>query len=126
MDEILCEKVKPFLKIFPWVNPKKLNFCYKSTSEQLLEELWSEMYCFPKVDCKIFEDVNALVNRDLANIEECPMVSHEDVEKIGLEVQLHIFNSLIEEVVADFTHLSIKSQKFYLLSSSSRYSLQQV
>jgi hypothetical protein len=87
------------LNIRPWVNPKKLNFCYKSTGEQLLEELWSEIYCFPQVDCKIVEDVNALVNRDLANIEEYPMASHEDVEKIGFEVEQQIFNSLIEEVV---------------------------
>lgn len=102
VDEILCKKVKPFLNIRPWINPKKLYRCYNSTGEQLLEELWSEICSFPQADCKIVEDVNALVNRDLANIEECQMASHEDVEKIGFEVEQHIFKSLIEEAVADF------------------------
>lgn len=102
VDEILCKKVKPFLNIRPWVNPKKLYRCYKCTGEQLLEELWSEICSFPRADCNIVEDVNALVNRDLANIEECLVASHEDIEKIGFEVEQHVFDSLIEEAVADF------------------------
>ena len=67
VNENLGKKLKPFLDSRPWINPAKLSCRYMSIGKKLLQEVWDEISRSPEVDCKILEDVEALISKIHAN-----------------------------------------------------------
>ncbi|GLJ26422.1 hypothetical protein SUGI_0509620 [Cryptomeria japonica] len=105
VDEIVCKIIKPFLKPRAWIKPTKQNLRYMSTGKQLLKEVWDEICRSPEADCEILEDVESLIDRDMAN--EAPWAGDdEDIENVGFEVDRHIFNNLLQEAILDFLSVS--------------------
>eukprot|EP01018_Ginkgo_biloba_P015774 Gb_38190 [translate_table: standard] len=101
VDEIVGQKIKPYLNTRAWINPVKPNLRYMSTGKQLLSEVWNEICTCPEADCEILEDVEALVAGDM--VKEAPWAGDsEDIEKVGFELEQQIFSYLLEELVLDF------------------------
>lgn len=100
VNEILGKKLKPFLDTRPWIRPAKLTRPHMSTGKKLLQEVWDEISSSPEVDCKIIEDVENLISKDM-RIEAPWAPDNEDIEKIRFKVEHLIFDHLLEEFVFD-------------------------
>lgn len=100
VNEILGKKLKPFLDSRPWIKPAKLSCRYMSTGKKLLQEVWDEISRSPEVDCKILEDVEALISKDMHS--KTPWApDNKAIEKVGFEVEHLIFEDLLQEFVFD-------------------------
>lgn len=95
VDEILVEILKPHLKMKPWII-KHERFA-EMKGGQLGETLIAKIGRFPRADCRVLEDIDALVETDL-QIGTAPY--EEEGEGIVTEIEKDVVDTLILETTA--------------------------
>ncbi|PPR88623.1 hypothetical protein GOBAR_AA32074 [Gossypium barbadense] len=70
---------------------------------QLINTLCSKIGRFPRADCRVLEDIDALIDKDLPEMKlRCVMAYEEEGEGIVSEIGNSILEALVHETAADF------------------------
>ncbi|XWS50623.1 hypothetical protein CRYUN_Cryun12cG0101800 [Craigia yunnanensis] len=102
VDEILIEILKPYFNLKPWVITVGHAFSHMDGS-QLIDTLCSKIRSFPQADCRVLEDIDALIDKDLPEIKlQSVMVYEEEGEGIVAEIEKDILEALVHETAVDF------------------------
>ncbi|XVE64142.1 hypothetical protein DITRI_Ditri07aG0077900 [Diplodiscus trichospermus] len=102
VDEILIEILKPYFNMKPWVLTVGHDFSHMDGS-QLIDTLCSKIRSFPRADCRVLEDIDALIDRDLPGTKlQRIMAYEEEGEGIVAEIEKDILEALVHETTADF------------------------
>ncbi|XVF54024.1 hypothetical protein PTKIN_Ptkin05aG0148400 [Pterospermum kingtungense] len=99
VDEILVEILKPYFNMKPWVISIRHDCSSHMDGSQLIDTLCSKIRSFPQADCRVLEDIDALIDRDLV---QSGMVYEEEGEGIVAEIEKYILGALIHETAVDF------------------------
>ncbi|XP_057952095.1 uncharacterized protein LOC131146481 [Malania oleifera] len=95
VDEILGDILKP--------RSGKSQTGQTMHGHQLLEILCRRIGGFPLADCRVLEDIDALIDGDLTGSKVQSWEAYEEEgEGIALEIEKDIMNSLVQETAADF------------------------
>ncbi|XP_022754673.1 uncharacterized protein LOC111302987 [Durio zibethinus] len=99
VDEILMGILKPYFNMKPWVITFGHDFSHMDGS-QLIDTLCSKIRSFPRVDCRVLEDIDALIDRDLPEIKfQSVMAYEEEGEGIVAEIEKDLLEALVHETV---------------------------
>ena len=104
VDEMLVDILKPYLNMKPWV--ERFSFTAVNNSIQgsdLADMLCSRIRSFPCADCKVLEDIDALVDRDMApsNVQN-DVAFTEEGEGILMELEKDLLDTLTYETALVF------------------------
>lgn len=103
VDEILVEILKPYMNLKPWANPVDRRDCY--IGSELIDMLCARIRSFPCADCRVLEDIDALIDRDLTRNHSLqlqgPVAFEEEGEGIVAEIEKDILETLVHETAAD-------------------------
>ncbi|XWS37739.1 hypothetical protein CRYUN_Cryun19dG0071100 [Craigia yunnanensis] len=111
VDKILIENLKPYFNMKPWVITVGNDFSHLNGS-QLIDTLCSKIRSFPQADCRVLEDIDALIDRDLPEIKlQSVMAYEEEGEGIVSEIEKDILEALVHETVVDFGGTSLNFQR---------------
>ncbi|XWS61079.1 hypothetical protein CRYUN_Cryun07bG0095000 [Craigia yunnanensis] len=102
VDEILIEILKPYFNMKPWVITVGHDFSHMDGCH-LIDTLCSKIRSFPQADCRVLEDIDALIDKDLPEMKlQCLMAYEEEGEGIVMEIEKDILEALIHETAVDF------------------------
>ncbi|XP_065870612.1 uncharacterized protein [Euphorbia lathyris] len=98
VDEILAEILKPYMNIKPWVNSSISNL----KGSDLIDVLCSKVRSFPCADCRVLEDIDALIEKDMppAVKVQSETAFGEEGEGIVIEVEKDLLDTLVHETAA--------------------------
>ncbi|XP_039066294.1 uncharacterized protein LOC120211860 [Hibiscus syriacus] len=110
-DEILTEFLKPFYNMKPWVISGLGRECFSNMNgSQLTDTLCSKIKGFPRADCRVLEDIEALINMDLPEVKLRSSVAYEEEgEGTVSEIEKGILEALIHEMATDLRHCGIET-----------------
>ncbi|KAK1326241.1 hypothetical protein QJS10_CPA01g02408 [Acorus calamus] len=99
VDEVLRDLLSTHLYLKPWVT------CGRSgaalTGEGLIGRLWREITGYPSADCRVLQDIDALIGRDLpeSHVRGVTSLPHvrEEVWWVATEIERGILDSLISD-----------------------------
>ncbi|CAI9092131.1 OLC1v1027304C2 [Oldenlandia corymbosa var. corymbosa] len=99
VDELLADVLKPYL-----VAGSRCRNRDQMYGSELIEVLCSRIKKFPRADCKVLEDIDALIDTDLGNAASSSSLSwvhancdEEEREKLVEEIQRDIMKSLVHD-----------------------------
>ncbi|XVF50726.1 hypothetical protein PTKIN_Ptkin04bG0125800 [Pterospermum kingtungense] len=70
---------------------------------QLIETLCSKIRSFPQADCRVLEDIDALIEKDLPEMKFQSLIAYDEEGKgIVTEIEKDILEALVHETVVDF------------------------
>lgn len=95
MDEILAGVLRPHLDFKPFVFPA----AGKIEPFALIDDLCEKIESFPAADCRVLEDIDFLIEKDLRN----PALNgyfEEEGERLVREIEGEIVERLVSETVA--------------------------
>ncbi|KAK8599949.1 hypothetical protein V6N13_060247 [Hibiscus sabdariffa] len=96
---VLVKKI-PQKQFLPWVN--KHGFSYMDGC-RLMDKLCSRIRSFPRSDCRVLEDIDALIGRDTPDVQlRSVMVYEEQGEGIVAEIEKDMLEALVFELVVEF------------------------
>ncbi|GMI96333.1 TON1 Recruiting Motif 25 [Hibiscus trionum] len=97
VDEVLSEILKPCFNMKPWANRHGFS-CMDGS--RLIDMLWSRIRSFPRSDCRVLEDIDALVGRDTPDVElRSVMAAYEEQgEGIVAEIEKDMLEALVFEL----------------------------
>ncbi|TYI66093.1 hypothetical protein E1A91_D09G200900v1 [Gossypium mustelinum] len=102
VDELLSGILKPYFNMKPWVIRVGPGFSYMDGS-QLIDTLCSKIRSFPQSDCRVLEDIDALIDKDLPEIKlQSVMAYEEEGEAIVAELEKGILEALLHEMAVEF------------------------
>ena len=102
VDEILIEILKPCFNLKPWVITVGHDFSHIDWS-QLIDTLCSKIRSFPQADCRVLEDIDALIDKDLPEMQlQSLMAYEEEGEAIVTKLEEDILEALVHETAVDF------------------------
>lgn len=102
LDEILVEVLKPCLNLKPWAGASERHsrrgYHRHHKGSQLIETLCNKIESFPRADCRVLEDVDALIDKDLPPMKHQSLRAFEE-EGDGLvaEIERDILDTLVQE-----------------------------
>ncbi|KAL3524217.1 hypothetical protein ACH5RR_017051 [Cinchona calisaya] len=104
VDELLAEILKP-----NYLNLKQCSQsrCHQMYGSELIETLCSRIKKFPSADCKVLEDIDALVDTDLRSKSSWvpfPYGGEDERERIALEIEREIVESLVHETAMEVAY----------------------
>ncbi|TYG43049.1 hypothetical protein ES288_D12G305600v1 [Gossypium darwinii] len=103
VDELLTEILNPFFNMKPWVKFVGRERFSNMVGSQLINTLCSKIGRFPRSDCRVLEDIDALIDKDLPEMKlRCVMAYEEEGEGIVSEIGNSILEALVHETAADF------------------------
>ncbi|KAA8533795.1 hypothetical protein F0562_031312 [Nyssa sinensis] len=103
VDEILVELLKPYLNLKPWLNSISDDYQIMNGS-QLIDKLFAKIQSFPSADCRVLEDIDALIDIDLCKHQQPLQRStafEEEGEAIVSEIERDIVDSLVKETAME-------------------------
>lgn len=101
VDELLSGILKPYFNMKPWVIRVGPGFSYMDGSE-LIDTLCSKIRSFPRSDCRVLEDIDALIDIDLPDIKlQSVMAYEEQVESIVAELEKGVLEALLHEMAVE-------------------------
>lgn len=92
VDEILTETLKPYVGLKPRV--RTLSY------EELINIVWTRIRSFPSANCKVLQDIDALISKDLP---EARVTYEAEGEAIVEEIEGEIVDWLVRETAAFFS-----------------------
>ncbi|XP_039042908.1 uncharacterized protein LOC120181952 isoform X2 [Hibiscus syriacus] len=104
IDEILIEFLKPFFNTKPWVMSGlgRREYFSNMDGSQLIDSLCSKIMEFPRADCGVLEDIDALIDKDLPETKLQSAVAYEDeAEGVVSEIEKGILVALVHETATD-------------------------
>ncbi|TYJ19436.1 hypothetical protein E1A91_A09G191000v1 [Gossypium mustelinum] len=102
VDELLSGILKPYFNMKPWVIRVGPGFSYMDGS-QLIDTLCSKIRRFPQSGCRVLEDIDALIDKDLPDIKlQSVMAYEEEGEAIVAELEKGILEALLHEMAVEF------------------------
>ncbi|KAE8724023.1 AGAMOUS-like 20 [Hibiscus syriacus] len=104
VDELLSEILKPCFNMKPWVvNSVGHGFSYTDGS-RLIDTLCSRIGSFPRSDCRVLEDIDALIGRDLPDVKVQGVMAYEEQgEGIVAEIEKDILENLVYEMAVELS-----------------------
>ncbi|XP_057484532.1 uncharacterized protein LOC130770905 isoform X1 [Actinidia eriantha] len=96
-DEILVEILRPYMNLKPWV----CSFSYDRPmyGSQLIDKICTKIRTFPLADCRVLEDIHALIDKDLSVSQmRIAMAMEEEGEAIVAELEDDLVDSLVHEM----------------------------
>ncbi|OWM79495.1 hypothetical protein CDL15_Pgr022907 [Punica granatum] len=104
VDELLADLLKPHLNCQAWINRAKLYgrpAC--RTGSELIDKLQAKIKSFPRADCHVLKDIDAIIDGDLPRSEV--QISRRAFEEAGdglvSELERDIWDDLVREVVTE-------------------------
>ena len=86
----------------PWVITVGHDFSHMDGC-QLIDTLCSKIRRFPQADCRVLEDIDALIDKDLPEMQlQSLMAYEEEGEAIVTELEEDILEALVHETAVDF------------------------
>ncbi|GLT84110.1 hypothetical protein SLE2022_023600 [Rubroshorea leprosula] len=102
VNEILVEILKSFFNTKPWVRSTSTHIIRHMRGSELIETLCSKIKCFPRADCRVLEDIDALIERDFLEMKLQHAVAYEEEgEGIAAEVEREILDDLVHEMAVE-------------------------
>lgn len=102
VDELLVEILKPYISMKPWASSKEHVRPHMQGS-QLIDTLCTKIRSFPYADCRVLEDIDALIDKDLMHLRlQSSMAFEEEGEDIVTDLEKDILDSLVHEIVCKF------------------------
>ncbi|KAL4347378.1 hypothetical protein GQ457_17G025650 [Hibiscus cannabinus] len=99
IDEILTEFLNPFF------NTKRREYFSNVDGSRLIDTLCSRIMEFPRADCRVLEDIDALIGKDLPEMKLRSVAAYEEeAEEVVSEVGNGILEALVHETAADLGH----------------------
>ncbi|KAK8569492.1 hypothetical protein V6N13_046543 [Hibiscus sabdariffa] len=96
IDEILTEFLNPFF------NTKQREYFSNVDGSRLIDTLCSRIMEFPRADCRVLEDIDALIGKDLPEMKLRSVAAYEEeAEGVVSEVGNGILEALVHETAAD-------------------------
>ncbi|CAN0902659.1 hypothetical protein LINGRAHAP2_LOCUS22098 [Linum grandiflorum] len=101
-DEILSGILKPYINVKPWTttNRKPRPPPPAARGSDLINDLCRRIRSFPNADCKVLEDIDALIDKDLPE-RWMETAAEEEGERIVTDVEKEILESLIQETAGE-------------------------
>ncbi|KAH6809625.1 hypothetical protein C2S51_027408 [Perilla frutescens var. frutescens] len=94
VDELLVDILRPQLDYNPWITPAAAN---TADHFSLVDELCKKIESFPAANCRVLEDIDFLVDKDL---RKAPLNLEEEGERLAREIEGEIVERLVSETVA--------------------------
>ncbi|KAF2315704.1 hypothetical protein GH714_040233 [Hevea brasiliensis] len=104
VDEMLVEILKPYMNMKPWASTSvsTCDFIAGKKDVQgshLIDMLCSKVRSFPCADCRVLEDIDALVDTDMPQLKlQSEVAFGEEGEGIVSEVEKDLLDALIHEM----------------------------
>ncbi|KAM5557224.1 hypothetical protein ABKV19_024555 [Rosa sericea] len=99
VDEILVEILRPYLNLKPWVGSTSVTkFGYKGS--KLIDIVCYKIQSFPGVDCRVLEDIDALIDEDLPESKGQSVMAlafEEEGEGVVREIEEDMLDTLVHE-----------------------------
>ncbi|KAL6127071.1 hypothetical protein ACLB2K_075115 [Fragaria x ananassa] len=99
VDEILVEILRPYLNLKPWVNTTSVTKSgYKGS--KLIDIVCYKLQSFPGADCRVLEDIDALIDEDFpeTNVQSVMALAFEEEgEGVVREIEKDILDTLVHE-----------------------------
>lgn len=106
MDEILAGVLRPHLDFKPFVSPA----AGKIEPFALIDDVCEKIEGFPAADCRVLEDIDFLIEKDLRN----PALSgyfEEEGERLVREIEGEIVERLVNETVAVAAAIGVRTER---------------
>ncbi|KAL6131957.1 hypothetical protein ACLB2K_070329 [Fragaria x ananassa] len=100
VDEILVEILRPYLNLKPWVNTTTSVTKSGYKGSKLIDIVCYKLQSFPGADCRVLEDIDALINEDLpeSNVQSVMALAFEEEgEGVVREIEKDILDTLVQE-----------------------------
>ncbi|WCJ36570.1 hypothetical protein M5689_017761 [Euphorbia peplus] len=99
VDEILSDILKPYMNIKPWINSSNSNLIKGS---DLIDVLCTKIRSFPCADCRVLDDIDALIDKDMPRAVKVQSETAfgEEGEGIVIEVEKDLLDTLVHETAA--------------------------
>lgn len=98
VNEGLFETLGPYLNLRQWLHPSKLPLRPMPRGKDLVKHVWTDVCLLSCVQSEAQDTLDSLVTKDLAKAGNW-FDLWTDTETVGLEVEMAIFNDLIEETL---------------------------
>ncbi|XP_021649048.2 uncharacterized protein LOC110641576 isoform X2 [Hevea brasiliensis] len=105
VDEILAEILKPYKNLKPWATSSSGSRGGREDAQgsHLIDMLYSKVRSFPCADCRVLEDIDALVDKDMPLLKlQTEVAFGDEGEGIVTEIEKYILDSIIHETAAFF------------------------
>ncbi|KDP22348.1 hypothetical protein JCGZ_26179 [Jatropha curcas] len=103
IDEILVEILKPYLNMKPWASSLSERCDFNMHGSNLIDLLCSKVRSFPCADCRLLEDIDALVDKDMPVLKgQTEVAFGEEGEGIVNEIEKDLLETLIHETAVIF------------------------
>lgn len=108
VDELLVEILRPCMNLKPWVNwiARNDQILILMFGWQLIDTLYARIRSFPSADCRVLEDIDAVVEKDLGSGRErsaaaavLALAFEEEGDGIVIEIEGDILDTLVHEMV---------------------------
>ncbi|KAF8044313.1 hypothetical protein BT93_A2337 [Corymbia citriodora subsp. variegata] len=105
LDEILVEILKPCLNLKPWVGASDQHghrhYHYHDKVSQLIDTVYAKIKSFPRADCRVLDDIDALINMDLPHMKhQSSRAFEEEGDGLVAEIERDILDTLVQETAA--------------------------
>ncbi|XP_004309240.1 PREDICTED: uncharacterized protein LOC101301922 [Fragaria vesca subsp. vesca] len=100
VDEILVEILRPYLNLKPWVNTTTSVTKSGYKGSKLIDIVCYKLQSFPGADCRVLEDIDALIDEDLpeSNVQSVMALAFEEEgEGVVREIEKDILDTLVQE-----------------------------
>lgn len=99
VDEILVKILRPYLNLKPWVSSNSVTrIGYKGS--KLIDMVCFKIQSFPGADCRVLEDIDALIDKDLPESKVQSAIAlafEEEGEGVVREIEKDILDTLVHE-----------------------------
>ena len=103
VDEILVDILKPYIKIKPWVSPSVTAGRGHMQGSELIDTLCTQIRSYPRADCRVLEDIDGLIDKDLPPMKSQKRIAFEEEgEGVVTELERDILDTLILEAAVEF------------------------
>lgn len=100
VNEMLVQILKPHMNMKPWITSTWSTSDHHGhmLGSQLIDALCMRVESFPCVDCKVLEDIDALIDKDLPQLKVQNMTAlEEEGEGVVSEIEEDILDALVHE-----------------------------
>ncbi|XP_010555320.1 PREDICTED: uncharacterized protein LOC104824843 [Tarenaya hassleriana] len=103
VDEILVDVLKRHMNMKPWVSHYPIRSRQDLRGSELVDELCRRIGEFPLSNCRVLEDIDALVAGDLPETAaERELALEEEGEGVVTELERQILETLVSETTTDY------------------------
>ncbi|CAI9273996.1 unnamed protein product [Lactuca saligna] len=103
-DELLVEILKPYISFKPWAAGRN---SYKMYGSELIGKLCEKVTCFPAADCRVLEDIDAVIEGDMRSCTKVvgEIAFEEEAEELVAEMERDMVDTLVNEMAGIIWHV---------------------